>query len=143
MLNEVAIKRAKSCAAEYASQGLGPRQSVLPLLISFLFSHIVLAVFSIPSPFPASPLPAPAPPLFLLLSPLVLSLSSSPHPQAPLFLFLFRFPITISPGVLSVALFISALPYLNTVGIRACDSHREREEVLSLVLQPPFSAFGS
>jgi len=30
------------------SQGLGPRQSVLPLLISFLFSHIVLAKHSLP-----------------------------------------------------------------------------------------------
>src|SRR5580765_4850187 len=43
-LNKVAIKRGKSYAVDcMPSQGLGPRQSVLPLLISFLFSHIVLA----------------------------------------------------------------------------------------------------
>lgn len=40
---KLAIKELKA-ATECASQGLGIRRSVLPLLISFLFSHIVSCV---------------------------------------------------------------------------------------------------
>jgi len=77
------------------SQGLGPRQSVLPLLISFLFSHIVLAKHSFP--LRRSPHILLLPPFFSFLHPFR---SSSFSPISPSYLF-------------SRSLFISrSMPYL-------------------------------
>jgi len=72
------------------SQGLGPRQSVLPLLISFLFSHIVLATPSLfaalltSSSFPHSFLS------FILFAPLL-------FPPFPLHIF--PRGLSLSPGL--------------------------------------------
>lgn len=107
------------------SQGLGPRQSVLPLLISFLFSHIVLAALSFPLR---------RPPHILLFPPSFLFPSS--------FFLLFFFPV--SPSHLSSwSLFISRpAPYLapweSARAIRAA-----REEVLIPVSRRCFSPFAS
>lgn len=94
------------------SQGLGPRRSVLPLLISFLFSHIVLAELSFPllsvpssrassSYQPVLSLPSSSFSSFFLLSPsFALSLS--------LFLSVY-FPFA---SLLVVSLYLPSLPYL-------------------------------
>jgi len=102
------------------SQGLGPRRSVLPLLISFLFSHIVLAERPLPLalPSPSSPFPR----SFLFPSSFSFLPLSSPAPP-PSF---HPFPSLL----LSVSLFISTLaaylaPWESARAIRAA-----REEVL-------------
>lgn len=109
------------------SQGLGPRQSVLPLLISFLFSHIVLAELSFPSPSPSiHPPPSPVLSLPIILFP-------------PPFFFS-RFPFT---SLLVVSLYLPACALSRTVGIRACDSRREGGSSYSRFSPRRFSPFAS
>lgn len=103
------LRELKATRPTMPSQGLGPRQSVLPLLISFLFSHIVLTELSFPSPPPSSH-PPPSPVLSL---PIILF----PPP-----FFFSRFPFT---SFLVVSLYLPACALSRTVGIRACDSRRE------------------
>lgn len=81
------LRELKATRPTMSSQGLGPRQSVLPLLISFLFSHIVLAEFSFP--LRRSPSHPPPPPV----------LSFSLFPSSFSLLFFSLFPV--SPSHLS------------------------------------------
>lgn len=117
------LRELKATRPTMPSQGLGPRQSVLPLLISFLFSHIVLE--------PSSP---------------SLSVAPSSHPppspilSLPIILFPPLFFSPVSPSHLSSwSLFISraSAPYLapweSARAIRAA-----REEVLI-----PVSRYGA
>lgn len=120
-LNKVAIKRAKSYAADcMPSQGLRPRQSVLPLLISFLFSHIVLAELSFPLRLLSSS--------FLRPFSLSLSLSLSSHHSFPSSFFFLRFspfPLHISPRGLSLSSACALSPHRGNPRVRF--SPRERK----------------
>lgn len=82
------LRELKATRPTMPSQGLGPRQSVLPLLISFLFSHIVLAALSFPPR---------RPPHILLFPPSFL------FPSSFFLLFFFPFPLHISPRGLSLS----------------------------------------
>lgn len=86
------------------SQGLGPRQSVLPLLISFLFSHIVLAELSFPLRRP--PYILPLPPSFLFPS------------SFSLLLFFLPFPLHISPRGLSLSPGLCLISYRGNPRVR-------------------------
>lgn len=115
------LRELKAARPTMPSQGLGPRRSVLPLLISFLFSHIVLASLLPPCPSP----PLCRSPHILRLPPPFLFPSS--------FSLLFFFLSPVSPSHLSprgLSLSPGACALSRTVGIRACDSRRAREEVL-------------
>jgi len=118
------------------SQGLGPRRSVLPLLISFLFSHIVLAERSLPlplalpiaviavSPFPRSFLFPSLPfPFFLFLRPrprpVALPTLPPPRPPPPSRSAAIRLPLYLS----TLAAYLAA--WESARAIRAA-----REEVL-------------
>lgn len=98
------------------SQGLGPRQSVLPLLISFLFSHIVLA--SLPPPLP--PLSSHPPSSPALSLPIVLFPS--------LFFLSLPFPLHISPRGLSLSPGLRLISHRGNPRVRF--TPRAREEVL-------------
>lgn len=78
------LRELKAARSTISSQGLGPRQSVLPLLISFLFSHIAELSFLSP------PSSTRSPPIYL---PAVLSL--------PIVLFFLFFLFSVSPSHLS------------------------------------------
>jgi len=106
------LRELKAARSTMSSQGLGPRQSVLPLLISFLFSHIILAELSFLSP-PAS---TRSPPLHRLFS---------SHRPFPLF-FHSPFPFRISLVVflyLPLVLSLAAWEFARAI-------HAAREEVL-------------
>lgn len=119
-LNKVAIKRVKSYAADcMPSQGLGPRRSVLPLLISFLFSHIVLAELSFPLRF-----------LALLSSSFLRPYSLSSHHSFPSSFFFSSF-LSVSPSHLSSRfLFIFRLWLISAPWESARAILAAREEVL-------------
>lgn len=111
------LRELKAARSTMSSQGLGPRQSVLPLLISFLFSHIVLAELSFLSP--------PASTRVLLLS----------HPPSFLFPSSFSSFFFHSPFPLHISLSSVVSPYLPLVlSLAAWESaraiHGAREEVL-------------
>lgn len=132
-LNKVAIKRAKSYAADcMPSQGLGPRQSVLPLLISFLFSHIVLAELSFPLRLLS----------FSFLRPYSLSLSLSSHHSFPSSFFFLRFspfPLHISPRGLSLSSACGLSPHRGNPRVRF--SPRERKFLFLFLSHIAFRAF--
>lgn len=107
-LNEVAIKRAKSYAAELCllkASGLARAYFRFWLASSFPTSSSP----ALPSPPPSSR-PPPAPVLSLLII------------LFPSLFFSSRFPFT---SLLVVSLYLPACALSRTVGIRACDSRRE------------------
>lgn len=117
------LRELKATRPTMPSQGLGPRQSVLPLLISFLFSHIVLV-----SPSRLSPRRSP-PPSPVLSLPIILF---------PSLFFFSRFPFA---SLLVVALYLPACVLSHTVGIRACDSRRAGGSSYSRFSPRRFSPF--
>jgi len=95
------LRELKATRPTMPSQGLGPRQSVLPLLISFLFSHIVLAELA----FPLSP--------HILLLPLSFLFSSSFS-----LLFFLPFSLHISPRSLSLSLGLCLISHRGNSRVR-------------------------
>lgn len=107
------LRELKAAWPTMPSQGLEPRRSVLPLLISFLFSHIVLAGLS------------PSLTSHVLLSRPPFSLSFL-FPSFFSFFFFSSLRFPFASLLVGLTLYLpSALS--RTVGIRVCDSRRERK----------------